>query len=316
MEKPPWPAVLEHTSRSVLQWQPHFGPSASCRRRPVGPRPQRLGRHTMPRYFPEPSAQRNRCGRGPTARQTLEGIDNFGMHGPHFRRFSLFTPSDRSARGCSVWNTHPVKCARASRSLWPDLFLFLAGCGKTPEALVQQAVAAERAARLTLGQDDSRAVPRAADEAEKAVRRLKKLAEAESPNGDERQRQFQQAQVAARLARQHCRSGPGTETASGDLEWFQSQSLPEGAGAHLLHGAAAHGGGGREGRGSRHQQVDGHRSTGGAPGLETRLRPVQSTAAFGRHAGYFLGGTSARKIGSTQASRAMSQRMKSLSNCQ
>jgi len=83
------------------------------------------------------------------------------------------------------------------------LSLLLVGCSKTPEALLEQAVAAEKAAKVALSQDDSRAAQRAADKAEEAVRRLKKLAEAEGPNRDERQRQIQQAQVAARLARGH-----------------------------------------------------------------------------------------------------------------
>lgn len=83
------------------------------------------------------------------------------------------------------------------------LSLLLVGCSKTSEELLRQAVEAEKAAQSALLQNDSKAATHAADEAEEAVRQLKKLAEAQSPNRDERQRQFQQAQVAARLAREH-----------------------------------------------------------------------------------------------------------------
>ena len=56
------------------------------------------------------------------------------------------------------------------------LSLLLVGCGKTPEALLEEAVAAEKTAQSALARNDSKAARRAADEAEEAVRRLKKLA--------------------------------------------------------------------------------------------------------------------------------------------
>jgi len=81
--------------------------------------------------------------------------------------------------------------------------LLLVGCSKTPDEWLQRAVAAEKAAQSALSRNDPKAARRAADDAGKAARQLQKLAEADGPSREERQRLFQQAQVAARLAREH-----------------------------------------------------------------------------------------------------------------
>jgi hypothetical protein len=91
---------------------------------------------------------------------------------------------------------------------WPcyglaAVLLFLAGCSKTPDELLQQALTAEKAAQTALTRDDPKAARHAAEKAGQVENRLRKLAEADGPDRDRRQQLFRRAQAAARLAREH-----------------------------------------------------------------------------------------------------------------
>jgi len=77
------------------------------------------------------------------------------------------------------------------------------GCSKNPDRLHQDALTAENDARKAYAQNDAKQARRAADRADSAASKLKKLIEADLQSTEEARRKLVEAQKAERAAREH-----------------------------------------------------------------------------------------------------------------
>ena len=101
---------------------------------------------------------------------------------------------------------HPIRLRSPFDLLLPLVALLIclfAGCSQNPENLYQDALAAEKNAREAYAQNDARKARRAANRADSAVAKLKKMIEADAQSTEEARRKLAEAQTAARAARDH-----------------------------------------------------------------------------------------------------------------
>jgi hypothetical protein len=80
--------------------------------------------------------------------------------------------------------------------------VLIVGCSKSPDALLQKAAAAQKAAETARAANDPEAAQRAADKAQSTTDQLAKLVEADKSGRDDLQLKLQQAQAASRSARE------------------------------------------------------------------------------------------------------------------